>query len=116
MPPAESDCVWYRNMVFVCPQALVESTHYSGFPVVVSQESQRLVGFVLRRDLLISIGENCLKILSFIIRPEETPSAKASQLGLLKCSDVWNKVCSNVKYPASITDLCLKDLINTFRQ
>ncbi|XP_008318703.1 H(+)/Cl(-) exchange transporter 5 isoform X1 [Cynoglossus semilaevis] len=36
-------------------EALVESTHYSGFPVVVSQESQRLVGFVLRRDLLISI-------------------------------------------------------------
>uniref|UniRef100_A0A673CET7 Chloride channel protein n=2 Tax=Sphaeramia orbicularis TaxID=375764 RepID=A0A673CET7_9TELE len=32
-----------------------KSTHYSGFPVVVSQESQRLVGFVLRRDLLISI-------------------------------------------------------------
>ncbi|XP_070785605.1 H(+)/Cl(-) exchange transporter 5 [Enoplosus armatus] len=36
-------------------EALVESTHYSGFPVVVSSESQRLVGFVLRRDLLISI-------------------------------------------------------------
>uniref|UniRef100_A0A3Q1CTZ1 Chloride channel protein n=1 Tax=Amphiprion ocellaris TaxID=80972 RepID=A0A3Q1CTZ1_AMPOC len=36
-------------------ETLVESTHYSGFPVVVSQESQRLVGFVLRRDLLISI-------------------------------------------------------------
>uniref|UniRef100_A0AAQ4NR74 Chloride channel protein n=1 Tax=Gasterosteus aculeatus aculeatus TaxID=481459 RepID=A0AAQ4NR74_GASAC len=36
-------------------EALVESTHYSGFPVVVSQDSHRLVGFVLRRDLLISI-------------------------------------------------------------
>uniref|UniRef100_A0A674PAS2 Chloride channel protein n=1 Tax=Takifugu rubripes TaxID=31033 RepID=A0A674PAS2_TAKRU len=36
-------------------EALVESTRYSGFPVVVSQESPRLVGFVLRRDLLISI-------------------------------------------------------------
>ncbi|KAK1889985.1 H(+)/Cl(-) exchange transporter 5 [Dissostichus eleginoides] len=36
-------------------ETLVESTQYSGFPVVVSQESQRLVGFVLRRDLLISI-------------------------------------------------------------
>lgn len=30
-------------------------TTYSGFPVVVSHESQRLVGFVQRRDLLISI-------------------------------------------------------------
>ncbi|KAG7264858.1 hypothetical protein CRUP_035430 [Coryphaenoides rupestris] len=37
-------------------KSLVEGTRYSGFPVVVSQESQRLVGFVLRRDLLISIG------------------------------------------------------------
>ncbi|KAL6118259.1 clcn5 [Pungitius sinensis] len=36
-------------------EALVEGTRYSGFPVVVSQESHRLVGFVLRRDLLISI-------------------------------------------------------------
>ncbi|CAF94486.1 unnamed protein product, partial [Tetraodon nigroviridis] len=36
-------------------EALVENTRYSGFPVVVSQESPRLVGFVLRRDLVISI-------------------------------------------------------------
>ncbi|XP_077445694.1 H(+)/Cl(-) exchange transporter 5-like isoform X1 [Stigmatopora argus] len=36
-------------------EALVEGTHFSGFPVVVSHQSQRLVGFVLRRDLLISI-------------------------------------------------------------
>ncbi|XP_077598156.1 H(+)/Cl(-) exchange transporter 5-like isoform X2 [Stigmatopora nigra] len=36
-------------------EALVEGTHFSGFPVVVSRQSQRLVGFVLRRDLLISI-------------------------------------------------------------
>lgn len=48
----------HNTYCFICPQALVESTHYSGFPVVVSQESQRLVGFVLRRDLLISIGQN----------------------------------------------------------
>uniref|UniRef100_A0A3P9IL37 Chloride channel protein n=2 Tax=Oryzias latipes TaxID=8090 RepID=A0A3P9IL37_ORYLA len=36
-------------------ESLIESTRFSGFPVVLSQESQRLVGFVLRRDLLISI-------------------------------------------------------------
>ncbi|MFT7802102.1 H(+)/Cl(-) exchange transporter 5-like [Arapaima gigas] len=36
-------------------EALIAETSYSGFPVVVSQESQRLVGFVLRRDLTISI-------------------------------------------------------------
>ncbi|XP_054851991.1 H(+)/Cl(-) exchange transporter 5 isoform X1 [Eublepharis macularius] len=41
-------------------EAIVNETTYSGYPVVVSRESQRLVGFVLRRDLIISI-ENARK-------------------------------------------------------
>ncbi|XP_066570947.1 H(+)/Cl(-) exchange transporter 5 isoform X2 [Amia ocellicauda] len=41
-------------------ETLISETTYSGFPVVVSHESQRLVGFVLRRDLVISI-ENARK-------------------------------------------------------
>ncbi|MCI4377241.1 hypothetical protein PGIGA_G00201380 [Pangasianodon gigas] len=36
-------------------EAVIADTSYSGFPIVMSQESQRLVGFVLRRDLVISI-------------------------------------------------------------
>ncbi|CAL8241388.1 unnamed protein product [Merluccius merluccius] len=44
-----------EGMTVAEAESLVESTRYSGFPVVVSQESQRLVGFVLRRDLLISL-------------------------------------------------------------
>uniref|UniRef100_A0AAY5K7P9 Chloride channel protein n=1 Tax=Esox lucius TaxID=8010 RepID=A0AAY5K7P9_ESOLU len=36
-------------------EAMVADTDYSGFPVVVCQESQRLVGFILRRDLVISL-------------------------------------------------------------
>ncbi|XP_063169557.1 H(+)/Cl(-) exchange transporter 5 isoform X2 [Candoia aspera] len=36
-------------------EAIIRETTYSGYPVVVSRESQRLVGFVLRRDLIISI-------------------------------------------------------------
>ncbi|KAM4664914.1 H(+)/Cl(-) exchange transporter 5 isoform 2-T6 [Discoglossus pictus] len=36
-------------------EAAITETTYSGFPVVVSRESQRLVGFVLRRDLIISV-------------------------------------------------------------
>ncbi|KAA0720234.1 H(+)/Cl(-) exchange transporter 5 [Triplophysa tibetana] len=36
-------------------ETIIAETSYSGFPVVVSHESQRLVGFVLRRDLIISI-------------------------------------------------------------
>ncbi|XP_032698940.1 H(+)/Cl(-) exchange transporter 5 isoform X4 [Lontra canadensis] len=41
-------------------ETVISETTYSGFPVVVSRESQRLVGFVLRRDLIISI-ENARK-------------------------------------------------------
>ncbi|KAJ8007855.1 hypothetical protein DPEC_G00098520 [Dallia pectoralis] len=36
-------------------EAMVADTDYSGFPVVVCEDSQRLVGFVLRRDLVISL-------------------------------------------------------------
>ncbi|KAL0969963.1 hypothetical protein UPYG_G00235330 [Umbra pygmaea] len=36
-------------------EAMVADTEYSGFPVVVCQDSQRLVGFVQRRDLVISL-------------------------------------------------------------
>ncbi|XP_037832340.1 H(+)/Cl(-) exchange transporter 5 isoform X3 [Kryptolebias marmoratus] len=57
---------------------LVENTHYSGFPVVVSQESQRLVGFVLRRDLLISIDnarkrQDGIVGASLVVFTEHTP-------------------------------------------
>jgi len=35
-------------------QQIMKSTDHNGFPVVVSRESQYLVGFVLRRDLLLA--------------------------------------------------------------
>uniref|UniRef100_A0A8C6TQP5 Chloride channel protein n=1 Tax=Neogobius melanostomus TaxID=47308 RepID=A0A8C6TQP5_9GOBI len=60
-------------------ETLVESTNFSGFPVVVSPESQRLVGFLFRRDLLISI-DNARKCqegvvsASQVIFTEHTPS------------------------------------------
>ncbi|MGH0136395.1 UNVERIFIED_CONTAM: hypothetical protein FKN15_030626, partial [Acipenser sinensis] len=41
-------------------ETLISETTYSGFPVVVSRESQRLVGFVLKRDLVISIGKSLI--------------------------------------------------------
>lgn len=37
-------------------QAIISETSYNGFPVIVSKESQRLVGFALRRDITIAIG------------------------------------------------------------
>jgi len=36
-------------------QQIMKSTDHNGFPVVVSRESQYLVGFVLRRDLLLAL-------------------------------------------------------------
>lgn len=35
---------------------LLKETEHNGYPVVVSKESQYLVGFVLRRDLNLAIG------------------------------------------------------------
>lgn len=40
-------------------ETLLKETEHNGFPVVVSMESQYLVGFVLRRDLNLAIGK-CL--------------------------------------------------------
>lgn len=39
-------------------QATINETSYNGFPVIVSKESQRLVGFALRRDITIAIGNS----------------------------------------------------------
>ncbi|XP_062373104.1 H(+)/Cl(-) exchange transporter 3 isoform X5 [Sardina pilchardus] len=36
-------------------QAIITQTSFNGFPVIVSKESQRLVGFALRRDITIAI-------------------------------------------------------------
>lgn len=38
-------------------ETLLKETEHNGFPVVVSRESQYLVGFVLRRDLNLAIGK-----------------------------------------------------------
>lgn len=37
---------------------LLKETEHNGYPVVVSKESQYLVGFVLRRELNLAIGES----------------------------------------------------------
>lgn len=38
-------------------EILLKETEHNGYPVVVSKESQYLVGFVLRRDLNLAIGK-----------------------------------------------------------
>ncbi|MEE6518366.1 hypothetical protein FKM82_029340 [Ascaphus truei] len=58
-------------------EAVINETTYSGFPVVVSRESQRLVGFVLRRDLIISIGRSSL-VQQVQPSPQKYPPRKVS--------------------------------------
>lgn len=46
---------------------LMSYTEHNGFPVVVSKETRYLVGFVLRRDLILAIGELPVKTLFFYL-------------------------------------------------
>uniref|UniRef100_A0A8C9VEE0 Chloride channel protein n=1 Tax=Scleropages formosus TaxID=113540 RepID=A0A8C9VEE0_SCLFO len=48
-------------------QTVINETSYNGFPVIVSKESQRLVGFALRRDITIAI-ENARRKQEGIVR------------------------------------------------
>nr|XP_060509768.1 H(+)/Cl(-) exchange transporter 3 isoform X3 [Panthera onca] len=43
------------NMTVDDIENMINETSYNGFPVIMSKESQRLVGFALRRDLTIAI-------------------------------------------------------------
>ncbi|XP_051790460.1 H(+)/Cl(-) exchange transporter 5 isoform X2 [Erpetoichthys calabaricus] len=76
-------------------EALISETTYSGFPVVVSRESQRLVGFVLRRDIIISI-ENARKrqdgivSTSVIYFTEHTPPHPPNSISPLKLRNIMD--------------------------
>lgn len=37
-------------------EQIVRKSKFVGFPIVVSQESQLLVGYILRRDLCMALG------------------------------------------------------------
>lgn len=51
-------------MFYFCSlESLLRNTEHNGFPVVVSRESQYLVGFVLRRDLLLATGRYCIELI-----------------------------------------------------
>lgn len=43
-------------------EILLKETEHNGLPVVVSRESQYLVGYVLRRDLQLALGMIVLHI------------------------------------------------------
>ncbi|POI36068.1 hypothetical protein CIB84_000179, partial [Bambusicola thoracicus] len=74
-------------------ETIINETTYSGYPVVVSRESQRLVGFVLRRDLIISI-ENARKkqdgivSTSIIYFTDHSPPLPPSSPSMLKLRSI----------------------------
>ncbi|KAG5844105.1 hypothetical protein ANANG_G00157960 [Anguilla anguilla] len=91
-------------------EALIASTSYSGFPVITSPESQRLVGFVLRRDLVISI-ENARKrqegvgSASKIFFTEYTPPPLPDSSAPLKLRGIMDLS------PFTVTDLTAMDIV-----
>lgn len=43
-------------------EVLLKDTEHNGYPVVVSRENQYLVGFILRKDLNLAIGEEVTQL------------------------------------------------------
>ncbi|XP_072837514.1 H(+)/Cl(-) exchange transporter 5 isoform X2 [Pogona vitticeps] len=76
-------------------ESVISETTYSGYPVVVSRESQRLVGFVLRRDLIISIE-----------------SARKKQDGIVSSSIIYFTDHSPPLPPSSPSALKLRNILD----
>ena len=47
-----------EGMTLTEVEQILKETTYTGYPVVVSRESQYLVGYLLRRDIQIALGKN----------------------------------------------------------
>lgn len=63
-------------------EVLLKETEHNGYPVVVSRESQYLVGFVLRRDLNLALGnlrfiDSLIQVFHIIHSPCNNVSANA---------------------------------------
>ncbi|KAJ7310349.1 hypothetical protein JRQ81_007258 [Phrynocephalus forsythii] len=76
-------------------EGIISETTYSGYPVVVSRESQRLVGFILRRDLIISIE-----------------SARKKQDGIVSSSIIYFTDHSPPLPPTSPSTLKLRNILD----
>ncbi|MGH0138256.1 UNVERIFIED_CONTAM: hypothetical protein FKN15_038519 [Acipenser sinensis] len=97
-------------------ETLIKDTDYNGFPVVVSKESERLIGFVQRRDLLLAIksarqkqdGVVSSSVVYFI---EDAPQSPASSPQSLKLRRILN-LC-----PFTVTDHTpMETVVDIFRK
>lgn len=89
------------DMTLAQLQSIISETSCNGFPVIVSNESQRLVGFALRRDITIAIGERPSRFFSYYIEIVDVNE------GCFRTTSVFsgkNSDCTNTKISLSSKD------------
>uniref|UniRef100_A0A8C9WTE8 Chloride channel protein n=1 Tax=Sander lucioperca TaxID=283035 RepID=A0A8C9WTE8_SANLU len=97
-------------------EALIKDTDYNGFPVVVSRESERLIGFVQRRDLTLAIKtarqkQDGVVSSSVVYFTEDAPQLPASNPQPLKLRRILNLS------PFTVTDHTpMETVVDIFRK
>uniref|UniRef100_A0A1A8NAQ5 Chloride channel protein n=1 Tax=Nothobranchius pienaari TaxID=704102 RepID=A0A1A8NAQ5_9TELE len=97
-------------------ETLIKDTDYNGFPVVVSRESERLIGFVQRRDLTLAIRnarqkQDGVVSSSVVYFTEDAPQLPASNPQLLKLRRILNLS------PFTVTDHTpMETVVDIFRK
>ncbi|KAI1899827.1 hypothetical protein AGOR_G00065770 [Albula goreensis] len=97
-------------------EALIKDTDYNGFPVVVSRESERLIGFVQRRDLILAIKnarqkQDGVVSNSVVYFTEDAPQLPASNPQPLKLRRILNLS------PFTVTDHTpMETVVDIFRK
>ena len=56
-PGDELNVLTQEGMTIEDLEYLVRNTKHNGFPVITDHETNRLVGYVYRRDLIVALGE-----------------------------------------------------------
>ncbi|KAF7703271.1 H(+)/Cl(-) exchange transporter 4 [Silurus meridionalis] len=97
-------------------EMLIKETDYNGFPVVVSRESERLIGFVQRRDLTLAIKtarqkQDGVVSNSVVYFTEDAPQLPASNPQPLKLRRILNLS------PFTVTDHTpMETVVDIFRK
>uniref|UniRef100_A0A673H8T9 Chloride channel protein n=1 Tax=Sinocyclocheilus rhinocerous TaxID=307959 RepID=A0A673H8T9_9TELE len=97
-------------------ETLIKDTDYNGFPVVVSRESERLIGFVQRRDLILAIKsarqkQDGVVSNSVVYFTEDAPQIPASNPQPLKLRRILNLS------PFTVTDHTpMETVVDIFRK
>uniref|UniRef100_A0A9J8A4T2 Chloride channel protein n=1 Tax=Cyprinus carpio carpio TaxID=630221 RepID=A0A9J8A4T2_CYPCA len=97
-------------------ETLIKDTDYNGFPVVVSHESERLIGFVQRRDLILNIKnarqkQDGVVSNSVVYFTEDAPQIPASNPQPLKLRRILNLS------PFTVTDHTpMETVVDIFRK